>query len=282
MLDVKQGVAEGKSLDMYQVSPMAMYDTMVKGVTNDYTTTAGSDVVVITSGLPRKPGMSRDDLVFTNGNIVKEVTEQIVKYSPNTFIIVVSNPLDAMSYVALKTSKFAPNKVVGMAGILDTARYKAFISEDLDCSPKDVQALILGGHGDDMVALKNYTTICGIPVTQFMTESRLDAIIRRTRMGGGEIVNLLGMSAWYAPGFAAAEMVEAILLDQKRVVPCSAYLEGKYGLNDIYFGVPCKLGKNGVEFVVDVKLNPEEKVMVEKSAANVRSTIDLLKQKGIV
>src|SRR5574337_1160502 len=224
LLDIKPNFAEGKALDIWQTAPINMYDTRIKGSTNDYSKTANSDVVVITSGLPRKPGMSRDDLISTNAAIVKSVTENIVKYSPNAIIIIVSNPLDVMTYCAFLTAKKASNKVFGMAGILDTARYRAFLAEELNCSPKDIQAVLMGGHGDTMVPLPRYTTVGGIPVTELIAKDKLDAIIDRTKKGGGEIVNLLGTSAWYAPGAAAAQMAEAILKDEKRVFPCCALL----------------------------------------------------------
>src|SRR5689334_7493204 len=238
LVDIKEGLAEGKSLDIWQKAPIDLYDSRTIGSTNDYSKSAGSDVVVITSGLPRKPGMSRDDLIGTNAGIVKSVTENIVKYSPNSIIIVVSNPLDVMTYQAHITSKFPRTRIIGMAGILDTARYRAFLAEALDVSPKDIQAVLMGGHGDTMVPLPRYTTVGGIPVTELIAEDKLNAIVQRTKTGGGEIVNLLGTSAWYAPGASAAQMVEAIVRDQKRIFPVCAWLQGEYGLNDIYLGVP--------------------------------------------
>lgn len=276
LLDIKENFAEGKALDIWQTAPVNMYDTRVKGSTNDYSKTANSDVVVITSGLPRKPGMSRDDLISTNAGIVKGVTEQILKYSPNTIIIVVSNPLDVMTYCAYLNAKIDSKRVFGMAGILDTARYKAFLAEALDCSPKDIQAVLMGGHGDTMVPLPRYTTVGGIPVTELIAEDKLNAIIERTKKGGGEIVNLLGTSAWYAPGAAAAQMVEAIVRDQKRIFPVCAWLQGEYGLKNIYMGVPVKLGKNGIEEIIELKLNDEEKKLVEGSAKAVKEVMDVL------
>ena len=276
LLDIKDGIAEGKSLDMWQTAPINLYDTRLKGVTNDYSATANSDVVVITSGLPRKPGMSRDDLIATNAGIVKSVTENIVKHSPNCIIIVVSNPLDVMTYCAYLTSKFDSNRVFGMAGILDTARYRAFLAEALDCSPKDIQAVLMGGHGDTMVPLPRYTTVGGIPVTELIAKDKLDAIIQRTKVGGGELVNLMGTSAWYAPGAAAAQMVESILRDQKRIFPCCAWLNGEYGLKGIYLGVPVKLGKNGIEQIIELKLNEEEKALLDSSAKAVKEVMDVL------
>ena len=276
LLDIKENFAEGKALDIWQTAPVNMYDTRVKGSTNDYSKTADSDVVVITSGLPRKPGMSRDDLISTNAGIVKGVTDQIMKYSPNAIIIVVSNPLDVMTYCAYLTAKIDSKRVFGMAGILDTARYKAFLAEALDCSPKDINAILMGGHGDTMVPLPRYTTVGGIPVTELIAEDKLNAIIERTKKGGGEIVNLLGTSAWYAPGAAAAQMVEAIVRDQKRIFPVCAWLQGEYGLKDIYLGVPVKLGKNGIEEIIELKLNNDEKELVKASAKAVKEVMDVL------
>jgi malate dehydrogenase len=276
LLDIKENFAEGKALDIWETAPINMYDTRVKGTTNDYSRTANSDVVVITSGLPRKPGMSRDDLISTNAKIVKTVTENVIKHSPGTIIIIVSNPLDVMCYCAYLTAKIPSSRVFGMAGILDTARYKAFLAEALDCSPKDIQAVLMGGHGDTMVPLPRYTTVGGIPVTELIDSAKLDAIIDRTKKGGGEIVNLLGTSAWYAPGSAAAQMVEAIVRDQKRIFPVCAWLQGEYGLKDIYLGVPVKLGKSGIEKIIELKLNPEEKKLVAESAKAVKEVMDVL------
>ena len=276
LLDIKEGIAEGKSLDMWQTAPINLYDTRIIGSTNDYSATANSDVVVITSGLPRKPGMSRDDLIATNAGIVKSVTENIVKYSPDTIIIVVSNPLDVMTYCAYLTSGFDSSKVFGMAGILDTARYRAFLAEALDTSPKDIQAVLMGGHGDTMVPLPRYTTVAGIPVTELIPSDKLSAIVQRTKVGGGELVNLMGTSAWYAPGAAAAQMVEAIVRDQKRIFPCCAWLQGEYGLKDIYLGVPVKLGKNGIEQIIELKLNADEKKLLDDSAVSVKEVMSVL------
>ena len=276
LVDIKENFAEGKALDIWQTSPINMYDTRIKGSTNDYSKTAGSDVVVITSGLPRKPGMSRDDLISTNAGIVKSVTENIIKHSPNAIIIIVSNPLDVMTYCAYLTAKIDSSRVFGMAGILDTARYKAFLAEALDCSPKDIQAVLMGGHGDTMVPLPRYTTVGGIPVTELISKEKLDAIIDRTKKGGGEIVNLLGTSAWYAPGAAAAQMVESIVRDQKRIFPVCALLNGEYGLKNIYLGVPVKLGKKGIEKIIELKLNDEEKKLLADSAKAVKEVMDVL------
>lgn len=276
LLDIKEGTAEGKSLDMWQTAPINMYDTRIIGSTNDYSKTAGSEVVVITSGLPRKPGMSRDDLIATNAGIVKSVTEQVIQYSPNAIIIVVSNPLDVMTYCAYLTAKIDSKKVFGMAGILDTARYRAFLAEALDCSPKDIQAVLMGGHGDTMVPLPRYTTVGGIPVTELIDADKLEAIVNRTKSGGGELVNLMGTSAWYAPGAAAAQMVEAIVRDQKRIFPVCAWLNGEYGLKDIYLGVPVKLGKNGIEEIIELKLNEAEMQLLTDSAKSVKEVMHVL------
>lgn len=276
LLDIKEGVSEGKSLDMWQTAPINLYDTRIKGVTNDYEATNNSDVVVITSGLPRKPGMSRDDLISTNAGIVKSVTENIIKHSPKAIIIIVSNPLDVMCYCAYLTARIDSSRVFGMAGILDTARYRAFLAEALNVSPKDIQALLMGGHGDTMVPLPRYTTVGGIPVTELIEKEKLDAIIERTKVGGGELVKLMGTSAWYAPGAAAAQMVEAIIRNQRRVFPVCAMLNGEYGMKNIYLGVPVILGKNGIEKIIEVSLNKEEKALLEQSAKAVRSVMDVL------
>ena len=276
LLDIKEGFAEGKALDIWQTAPIALFDSRVTGSTNDYSKTANSDVVVITSGLPRKPGMSRDDLIATNAAIVKSVTENVAKHSPNAIIIVVSNPLDVMTYCAFLTSKFPANRVFGMAGILDTARYRAFLATELNVSPKDIQAVLMGGHGDTMVPLPRYTTVGGIPVTELMSKEKLDAIVERTKKGGGEIVNLLGTSAWYAPGTAAAQMVEAIVRDQKRVFPCCVWLQGEYGLKDVYLGAPVILGRNGVERIIELQLNKEEMELTQASAKSVKEVMEVL------
>jgi malate dehydrogenase len=276
LLDIKEGVAEGKSLDMWQTAAVNMYNTKTVGSTNDYTKTANSDVVVITSGLPRKPGMSRDDLIATNAGIVKSVTENVIKHSPDAIIIVVSNPLDVMTYCAYLTAQKASNKVMGMAGILDTARYKAFLADETGVSVKDIQALLLGGHGDTMVPLPRFTNVGGVPVTDLVSEDRLNAIVERTKKGGGELVNLMGTSAWYAPGAAAAQMVEAIVRDQKRVFPVCAWLTGEFGLKDVYLGVPCVLGKEGIEKIIELKLTADEQALLEDSAVAVRDVMSVL------
>ena len=276
LLDIKEGFAEGKALDIWQTAPINLYDSRTVGCTNDYARTADSDVVVITSGLPRKPGMSRDDLIATNAGIVKTVTENVVKHSPNAIIIVVSNPLDVMTYQAHLTSGLPRTKVMGMAGILDTARYRAFLAEELNVSGKEIQAILMGGHGDTMVPLPRYTTVAGIPVTELVEKEKLDAIIERTKFGGGELVKLMGTSAWYAPGSAAAQMVEAIVRDQKRIFPCCAWLQGEYGMKDIYLGVPVKLGKNGIEEIIELQLNADEKELLTNSAGAVKEVMNVL------
>ncbi len=282
LVDIKPNFAEGKALDIWQTSPINLYDTRTIGVTNDYEKTAGSEVVVITSGLPRKPGMTRDDLIATNAGIVKSVTENVIKYSPDAKIIVVSNPLDVMTYCAYLTAKVDSSKVFGMAGILDTARYRAFLATEIGCSPKDIQAVLMGGHGDTMVPLPRYTTVAGIPVTELVAKDKLDAIIQRAKVGGGEIVNLLGTSAWYAPGAAAAQMVEAIIRDQKRIYPVCALLNGEYGLKDIYLGVPVILGKNGIEKIIELQLNAEEKALLDASAKAVKEVMEVLDNMKVV
>lgn len=282
LLDIKEGFAEGKALDIWETAPINLYDSRTVGSTNDYAKTAGSEVVVITSGLPRKPGMSRDDLIATNAAIVKSVTEQVIEYSPDAKLVIVSNPLDVMTYAAYLTAEVDSSRVFGMAGILDTARYRAFLAEALDVSPKDIQAVLMGGHGDTMVPLPRYTTVGGIPVTELIDKTALDAIVERTKKGGGEIVNLLGTSAWYAPGAAAAQMVEAIVRDQKRVFPCCCWLQGEYGLKDIYLGVPVKLGKNGIEQIIELDLNDEEQELLHNSASSVREVMDALDRMELI
>lgn len=280
LVDIREGFAEGKALDIWQKAPIDLYDTRTIGSTNDYAKTAGSDVVVITSGLPRKPGMTRDDLITTNAGIVKSVTENVVKHSPNAIIIVVSNPLDVMTYQAHFTSRLPRTKVMGMAGILDTARYRAFLAEALNVSPKDIQAMLLGGHGDTMVPLPRYTTVGGIPVTELIAKDKLNAIIERTKVGGGELVKLMGTSAWYAPGSAAAQMVESIVKDQRRVLPVCMQLDGEYGIKDCYLGVPVILGKNGIEKVIELDLNNEERALLETSRKHVKEVMDVLDKLG--
>lgn len=280
LLDVKEGVTEGKALDLWQTSSIRQFETYVHGVTDDYEATKGSDVVVITAGLPRKPGMSRDDLIEINAGIVQHATREIIKYSPDAKIIIVSNPLDVMTYAAHMVANGKPaNEVFGMAGILDAARYKAFIAQELNVSPISVHAILMGGHGDTMVPLPRYTTISSVPVTELMSKEKLDAIIERTKFGGGELVKLMGTSAWYAPGAAAAQMVSAIVKNSRRLFPVSAYLQGEYGLEDIYLGVPVILGRNGIQQIIELKLNDEEMELVNQSAEAVRGLTKILKSK---
>jgi malate dehydrogenase len=281
LLDIKEGLAEGKALDIWQAAPINHYSTRLIGATNDYAATAGSSVVVITSGIPRKPGMSRDDLIGTNANIVASVTRQVIEHSPNAIIIVVSNPLDVMTYCAYLTAKVPHNRVFGMAGILDTARYRAFLATEIGCSPKDIQAMLMGGHGDTMVPLPRYTTVAGIPVTELVAPEKLDAIVERTKNGGGELVKLMGTSAWYAPGAAAAQMVESIVRNEKRIYPCCVWLQGEYGLTDIYLGAPVVLGRNGVEKVIELQLNDDEKVLLNQSAQAVKEVMSVLDGMGL-
>src|ERR687895_2913076 len=266
MVDVVEGVPQGKGLDQWESAPIEGFDTRVVG-SNSYEEAAGSEMVIITAGIARKPGMSRDDLLNTNADIVRQVSEQVKRTSPNAIIIMVSNPLDVMCYVAKKVTGFPRERVIGMAGVLDTARYRSFLAEALDVSVRDIQAMVLGGHGDTMVPLISYTSVSGIPVTQLLDRTRLDAIVDRTRNGGAEIVKHLKTgSAYYAPSAAAVQMVEAIALDKKRILPCSAWLQGEYGLRDVFCGVPCLLGRNGLEQIIEVTLTDEEKAALEKSA----------------
>jgi len=277
LVDIIPNFPQGKALDLNQAGAVLGYEPAMTG-TNGYDETADSDVVVITAGRPRSPGMSRDDLVTTNEAIVSSVTREVVRHSPKTVIVVVSNPLDAMCHVAKAVSRFPKKRVVGMAGILDTARFAAFISQELDVSVRDVTAMVLGGHGDQMVPVVSATTVGGIPVAELLSKARIRKLVERTRFGGGEIVNLLGTSAWYAPGAAAAQMVDSICLDQKRVLPCTAYLEGEYGIDGLYMGVPAKLGASGVEDIVRLKLTAEERKMLRASAAAVRDVVGVLKR----
>ncbi len=278
IVDIKEGLAEGKALDIWQKSPINLYDSRTVGSTNDYSKTADSDVVVITSGLPRKPGMSRDDLIGTNANIVKMVTENIIQHSPNCILIIVSNPLDVMTYQAHLSSSLPRERVFGMAGILDTARYRAFLAEAMNISPKDIQAVLMGGHGDTMVPLPRYTTVGGIPVTELIEKDKLDAIIERTKFGGGELVKLMGTSAWYAPGSAAAQMVEAIVRDQRRVFPVCVQLMGEYGISNCYLGAPVILGSNGIEKIIELDLNEEEMALLKTSETHVREVMEVLEK----
>lgn len=274
LVDIKGDLARGKALDSWQQAPIDYYSTQLMG-TEDYKDTAGSDIVVITAGIPRKPGMSRDDLISTNAKIVTSVTNSIMEHSENPIIIVVSNPLDVMTYAAHKASGLDSSRVFGMAGILDTARYRAFLATALNVSPKDIQAVLMGGHGDTMVPLPRYTTVAGIPVEEMIDTETLDAIVERTKKGGGELVKLMGTSAWYAPGAAAAQMVETIVRDENRIFPCCALLNGEYGLKDIYLGVPVKLGKSGIAEMLELKLNSDEMELLNTSAGHVRSVMDV-------
>lgn len=277
LLDVIEDMPIGKGLDIREGGPVGKYDSSIIG-SNAYEDTANSDIVVITAGVPRKPGMSRDELVGTNFGIVKSVTEKVAEQSPNAMLLVVSNPLDAMVYTAFRVSGFPKNRVFGMAGILDTTRFRAFISMELKVSVENIQALVLGGHGDTMVPIARYTTISGISLSHFLPQDRIDAIIERTRKGGGEIVKYLKTgSAYYAPSLAITEMVESIVRDKKKILPCAAYLEGEYGIKDLYFGVPIKLGAKGVEEIIEIELIEEEKEAIKNSEAAVRSVVDLLK-----
>jgi malate dehydrogenase len=277
LVDIVEGMPQGKGLDMYESTPIGGTDTRIRG-SNSYEDTAGSHIVVITAGIARKPGMTREQLQETNAGIVKTVTEAVVAKSPQAILIVVSNPLDVMTYVAYKVSGFERHRVIGMAGILDTARYRTFISMELGISVEDIQALVLGGHGDSMVPLVRYTTIAGVPLSEFLDRAAIDKLVKRTRDGGIEIVNFLKTgSAYYAPSAAAVEMVEAIVKDKKRILPCAAYLQGEYGIRDTFIGVPVKLGKKGIEQIVEVPLAPEEKAALAKSAEEVKSNIAKLK-----
>ncbi len=276
LVDIVEGVPQGKSLDLMETAPVEKYDSILTG-TNSYDGTEDSDVVVITAGLPRKPGMSRDDLLWKNEEIVGAVTAEIAKRSPNSILIVVSNPLDAMCEVARRVSKFPRERVLGMAGVLDSARMRAFIAMELNVSVENTHAFVLGGHGDTMVPLPRYSTVAGIPITELISAERIAAIVDRTRNGGAEIVNLLKTSAWYAPGAAAVEMVEAILKDKRKILPCAALLQGEYGYHDLFVGVPVKLGRNGLEQIIEIKLTDEEAAALRKSADSVKELVEKLK-----
>ena len=276
LIDIIEGVPQGKGLDLLEAMPIEKRDSYISG-TNDYKDTGNSDIVVITAGIPRKPGMSRDDLLNTNYNIMKAVVGEVVKHSPNCILIVVSNPLDAMAQAAYKLSGFPRERVVGMAGVLDSARFRAFIADELKVSVENVTAFVLGGHGDTMVPLPRYSTVAGIPITELIEKSRLDALVQRTRDGGAEIVKYLKTgSAYYAPSAAATEMVEAILKDKKKILPCAAYLQGEYGISGLYVGVPVKLGAKGIEQIIEIKLTAEEKSGLDKSAAAVKELVGVI------
>ncbi|HWA58509.1 MAG TPA: malate dehydrogenase [Gemmatimonadales bacterium] len=276
MVDVVEGIPQGKGLDQWQSAPVEGFDSRVVG-SNGYDAAAGSELFIVTAGIARKPGMSRDDLVKTNAGIVESVAKEIKRVAPNAIIIMVSNPLDVMCYVAMRASGFPRERVIGMAGVLDTARYRAFLAEAIDVSVEDIQAMVLGGHGDTMVPLISYTTVSGIPITQLLAKDKLDAIVTRARNGGAEIVNFLKTgSAYYAPSAAAVQMAEAIVLDRKRILPCAAWLTGEFGLRDVFCGVPCKLGRNGLEQIVEIQLTADEKAALHKSADAVRDTMKAL------
>jgi malate dehydrogenase len=275
LIDIIEGVPQGKALDLAESGPIEGYDCRLTG-TNNYRDTANSDIVVITAGIPRKPGMSRDDLLKTNYDIVKGVTEQVVKNSPNSIIIVVSNPLDAMVQTAFRVSKFPKQRVIGMAGVLDSARFRTFIGMELNVSVQNIHAFVLGGHGDTMVPLPRYSTVSGIPITELLPKETIDRIVQRTRDGGAEIVSYLKTSAWYAPASAIVDMVDAILKDRKKILPCAAYLEGEYGINGMYVGVPVKLGERGIEQVIEINLTLEERAALQKSAAAVKELADII------
>ncbi len=277
LVDIAEGIPQGKGLDQWESAPIEGFDSRVIGA-NDYEAAAGSDIFIVTAGIARKPGMSRDDLLKTNAAVIRSVTNEIKRVAPDSIIIMVTNPLDIMAQVALETSGFPRERVIGMAGVLDTARYRSFIALELDVSIEDIQALVLGGHGDTMVPLASYTSVSGIPLTQLLAQDRIDALVERTRKGGGEIVGYLKTgSAYYAPAAAAVQMAEAIVKDKRRILPCAAWLQGEYGFNDLYLGVPCMLGENGLERIIEVELDADEKAALTTSAEHVTSTVSALK-----
>lgn len=278
LVDIIEGVPQGKALDLTEAAPVEIHDAHVAGA-NSYEASADSDIVIITAGIPRKPGMSRDDLLATNKNIIKSVTKEVVKYSPQAILIIVSNPLDAMCHVAMEESGFPKERVIGMAGVLDSARFRSFISAELDVSVENIHALVLGGHGDTMVPLPRFSTVSGIPITELLSAARIEELVTRTRNGGAEIVSLLKTgSAYYAPASAAVEMAESILKDKKKILPCAAYLTGEYGVSGLFVGVPVKLGKNGIEQIISLNLTAEEKQALAKSAAAVRELVEAMKK----
>lgn len=277
LIDIQEGLATGKALDLWQAAPIHGFDTRLRGG-GDYSMTHGSQIGVITAGLPRKPGMSRDDLLAKNASIVRAVTEQFVAGSPDAILVIVSNPLDVMTYVAYMASGFPSQRVMGMAGVLDTARFRAFIAMELGVSIRDIQAMLLGGHGDTMVPLPRYTTVAGTPLTDLLSKEKIDEVVERTKFGGGEIVKLMGTSAWYAPGAASAEMVEAIIKDNHRVLPAAAWCTGQYGLDGLFIGVPVRLGRNGVEEIIELELDREERQLLAASAAHVRESLEALER----
>lgn len=283
MLDVKEGVSEGKALDMLQTASLLGYDSKIVGCTNDYAQTADSDVVVITSGIPRKPGMTREELIGVNAGIVKSVAENVLKFSPNAIIVVVSNPMDTMTYLALKTTGLPKNKIIGMGGALDSSRFKCYLSKALNANPNEVEGTVIGGHGDTtMIPLTRFANYKGRPVADILDADTLAKVVADTMVGGATLTSLLGTSAWYAPGAAAAYLVESIIHDQKKIIPCCVSLEGEYGQNDICIGVPCVIGKNGLEEIIDYKLNAQETALFAKSAAAVRATNDVLKEINVL
>ncbi|HSP07569.1 MAG TPA: malate dehydrogenase [Acidobacteriota bacterium] len=281
LVDIIEGLPQGKALDLLETGPVESYDVRITGG-NGYDITAGSDIVVITAGLPRKPGMSRDDLLLKNAEIVKGVVENVVKHSPHCILLIVSNPLDAMAQLAMKVSGFPKHRVLGMAGVLDSARFRTFIADALNVSVENTHAFVLGGHGDEMVPLPRYSTVAGIPITELFPPDKLNALIERTRKGGGEIVALMKTSAWYAPGSSAVQMVDAILKDKKKILPCATYLEGEYGVNGVFLGVPAKLGSEGIEEIIEIKLLPEERDALGKSIRAVQELIEVLKKNNYV
>src|SRR5712691_339768 len=281
LTDIVEGMPSGKALDLEEAGPVVGYDSHVLGVTTagagDYEALKGADIVLVTSGVPRKPGMSRDDLLGTNAKIIKGVTEAIAKYAPNCILLLMTNPLDAMCHVAMQATGFPRGRLIGQAGVLDSARFRTFIARELKVSVESVHAFVLGGHGDEMVPLPRYSTVAGVPITELMSKERVDAICKRTAEGGAEITKLVGTSAWYAPGAAAAEMVECILKDQKKILPCSVYLQGEYGVRDLFVGVPIKLGARGLEQIMEIKLTAEEQAALQKSAQAVKELVDVIK-----
>lgn len=283
LIDIKEGLAEGKAMDIMQTAQLMGFDTVVEGVTNDYSKTADSDVVIITSGIPRKPGMTREELIGVNAGIVKAVASQLLTYSPNAIVIVVSNPMDTMAYLAKAALGLPRNRVIGMGGALDSARLKYFLSQKLNCNANDVDGFVIGGHGDTtMIPLKSFMTYKGMHVSQFLSDDEIDEVVKSTMVGGATLTGLLGTSAWMAPGAAAASVAEAIVKDQKKLIPCSAYCEGEYGIKDLYIGVPCVIGKNGIEKVLELKISSDEMAQLRESEAAVRKTTSVLKELNVL
>ncbi len=283
LIDIKEGFAEGKAMDIMQTAQLMGFDTVVEGVTNDYSKTAGSDVCIITSGLPRKPGMTREELIGVNSGIVKSVANQLLTYSPNAILVVVSNPMDTMAYLTKEALGLPRNRVIGMGGALDSARLKYFLSQKLNCNANDVEGFVIGGHGDTtMIPLKSFMTYKGMHVSNFLTEEEIDEVVKNTMVGGATLTGLLGTSAWMAPGAAAASVAEAIVKDQKKLIPCSAYCEGEYGIKDLYIGVPCIIGKNGIEKVLELKISSDEMAKLRESEAAVRKTTNVLKELNVL